>query len=302
MKFSLSSVLRKLLFLGFLFMNMVFFSNISQELKADTAKKIKIKPDILFQKVGINKTGISTSKAYKLKIKVSVRSYSPVRTCTGPFKIRVEWRANAKRPFIFLGEAGVAKLCYDPLSKKIALATRFFDHVVQPGKTNYYKIVIDPLFQVDESKENNNVMFREYRAVKTINLPENMTATASIQDRLPDCEGIDLIVKNVEVIRNDSGNIWFKATIKNLCTGICSGPIIIEVDESEAMGYASGVEQQIGSGIGSKAEYTMGSAIGVANRSDRVCFYNVSVRTEGGWAEPEAKKRNNTFRVRVDPR
>ena len=128
-----------------------------------------------------------------------------------------------------------------------------------------------------------------------------MNTRVRIEDRIPSCDGVDLIVKNVEIIRTTSGNIFIKATIKNLCIGSCTGPIIIEVDESDVHGRPGGIEQQIGSGIGSKAEYTMGSALGIVNDPSRSCSYVISVRTEGGCVEAPGRTGNNTFRITVNP-
>ena len=301
MKISLDPKFPKLLIFVFIIMNAIVFINPGNELHADTTKNIKIKPDISFHKISINKIGITALKDHRIKIKVSVKNFSPVKTCTGPFKIKVEWRNNKKRPFILLQQSGVANLCYDPKNKKVDVATRSFDHLVKSGKTNYYKITIDPLSQVRESNEGNNLIYKEYKAQPVIRMPANMNSRVSIEDRLPSCDGIDLIVKNVEVIRGTSGNVFIKATIKNLCTGNCTGPIIIEVDESNVLGRPGGIEQQIGNGIGSKAEFTMGGALGIANDSSRTCSYIISVRTEGGCTEAPSKTGNNTFRITVNP-
>jgi len=301
MNLSLNLKFKKILFYIFIIMSMVIFINPGNELQADTSKNIKIRPDISFHKVSISRVGITAMKDHKIKLKVSVKNFSPVKTCTGPFKIKVEWRNNKKRPFILLSQAGVSNLCFDPKNKKSNIVTRYFEHLVKSGKTNFYKITIDPLSQVNESNEGNNIIYKDYTAVPMISAPVNMNTQINIEDRLPSCEGIDLIIKNVEVIRNTSGNIFIKATIKNLCTGSCTGPIIIEVDESDVLGRPGGIEQQIGSGIGSKAEYTMGSALGIANDSSRTCSYTISVRTEGGCTEPHGKTGNNTFRITIDP-
>ena len=286
---------------GLVLFSIVLIGGTSSDLYSDTVHKIKIKPDILFHKVKITKTGITAVKAHQVEIKVSARVYAKMRSCTGPFKIRVEWRGSKSRPWAILGESGVAKLCYNPASAKIGLATRTFNDTIPSGKTHYYQITLDAMGQVAESKEGNNLMLKEYKARRTLAPIDNRTVVASIQDRLPSCDGLDLIVKGVEVIRADSGNIFIKATIKNLCTGSCTGPIIIEVDESDVLGRPGGVTQQISSGIGSKAEFTMFSALGIVNDSSRVCTYVVSVKSEGGCLENASKRGNNSFSITVNP-
>ncbi len=280
---------------------LVFSGSINSDLYGDTAHKIKLKPDILFHKVNIKRTGITPAKTHQINIKVSVRLYGQMKTCAGPFKIRVEWRGSTSKPWVILQEAGVAKICYDPASAKADVATRTFADTVPAGKVHYYQITLDPMGQVAESKEGNNKMLKKYKAVRTIAQIDNRTANLSIQDRLPSCEGIDLIVKDVEIIRNSSGNVFIKATIKNLCEGSCTGPIIIEVDESDVIGRPGGVEQPISNGITGKGEFTMFSALGIANDTSRVCSYIVSVRSEGGCIEPAAKRGNNTYSLTVDP-
>ncbi len=301
MKLLMNSKLRKLLFSLFIFMSVIILFNSGEELQADTTKNTKIKPDISFHKVNINRIGVTAMKDHRIKMKVSVKNFSPAKTCTGPFKIKVEWRNSKKRAFILLQQSGVANLCYDPKNRKSETATRYFDHLVKSGKTNYYKITIDPLSQVKESNESNNIIYREYKAKTVINMPANMNSQLRIEDRIPSCAGIDLIINNVEVIRSTSGNIFIKATIKNLCIGSCTGPIIIEVDESDVLGRPGGIEQQIGNGIGSKAEYTMGGALGIANDPSRTCSYIIRVRTEGGCMEAPGKTGNNTFRISINP-
>jgi len=287
--------------ISLLLVSLVLIGGAPSDLYPDTSAKLKVKPDIMFHKVSISRTAVTASKAHEVELKVSVRNRSIAKNCTGPFKIRVEWRSSVKRPWAMLGEAGVAKLCYNPASAKLDIAVRKFTDTVPSGKTHYYRITLDPMRHVTESNETNNVMFKEYKAGPVISLPEGMQTEMSIEDRLPSCDGIDLIVKGVEVIRNASGNVFIKATIKNLCEGSCTGPIIIEVDESDVIGRPGGVTQQISNGIGSKAEFTMFSALGIANDSSRICRYNVIVKSEGACLEPAAKRGNNTYRLTVDP-
>ncbi|MEN8153353.1 MAG: CARDB domain-containing protein [Acidobacteriota bacterium] len=303
MKLSIDSKFRKLLFWVFIFTSVFFFSNLGQDLQADTSKRIKIKPDLQIYKFSINKSSIRPDKSHVIKLNVVVRNVSPVKNCTGPFKILVEWSTHPKKSYKYLTQAGVARLCSDPHKIKQNMVKRTFTHSVPSGKTYYYKVTVDSNSNVSESNERNNWKIKKYFALPVLTLIRNPRINAgSIADRLPSCEGIDLIVKNVEVIRATSGAIFIKATIKNLCEGSCTGPIVIEVDESDFLGRPGGVEQQIANGIGSKAEFTMFSALGIANNSDRTYSYVVSVRSEGGCVEDASRRGNNSYRITVDPR
>ncbi len=94
---------------GLVLFSMVFIGGASSDLYSDTVHKIKVKPDIRFQKIDITRTGITHAKSHQIQIKVSVRNYSIAKTCTGPFKIRVEVRNSASKQYSILREAGIAK-------------------------------------------------------------------------------------------------------------------------------------------------------------------------------------------------
>ncbi len=293
---------KKLLFFTFIFVCIFLLTNPMVQLQAKSQKNIRIKPDIQIHKFAINKVRINPDKSHNVKLKVTVKNVSMGKTCTGPFKILVEWRTSPKVPYRRLSQANVSDLCSNPTGIKLETATRVFNHIVPSGETYHYRVTVDSNSNVSEVNESNNKKTDKYFALPVLTLIDNnLVSGGTIADRIPSCDGIDLIVKGVEIIRNSSGAVFIKATIKNLCEGSCTGPIVIEVDESDVLGRPGGIEQQISNGIGSKGEFTMFSALGIANISTRRCSYIVKVKSEGGCTEPVTKRGNNSYRITVDP-
>lgn len=267
----------------------------SQVKKPMKLKKV-LKPDIQIQTIKTEKTESLPNGDHRIKVKVTVKNVSKHKNCTGPFKIQFLRRTSKSGLYKNIGQAGVAALCFNPASMKLMTKTRYVEDTVPNGKTHYYKIQVDSPNRVSESNEGNNTNPEdvEYTTPRTIRA--DMTATARASDLIPPCDGVDLIITNVQVINGSSG-MFLKATIKNRCTGSCTGPIVIEIDESDVLGAGRGLEQQVAGGIGSKAEFTMFSALGVAYDNDRDCDYIVKVRADSPCSETNTD--NNEYEVTI---
>lgn len=300
--FRKGTVLTAFIILVFVFSTIGYSQAVKKPAKPKTVvtKPLKLKkPDIQIHEIKTVKVESLPNGDHKIKVKVTVKNVSDYKNCTGPFKIQFLRRTTSSGPYTPLPQAGVDKLCCDPSSMKLRHKTRSAEDTVPNGKTYYYKIKVDDPNMVSESNESNNsnntdVKYKTPRTIPRSDLP----AAARASDLIPDCDGVDLMITNVQVINGTHGML-LKATIKNRCAGSCTGPIVIEIDESDVLGADRGISQQIGGGIGSKQEFTMGSALGVAYDNDRDCHYIVKVVGEGGCSEPGGRLANNEYPVTI---
>lgn len=138
----------------------------------------KLKPDIIISNIQITRVD-GTSELDNVRIAATITN--TVRgTSTGPFKVRVDWRAIPRTapewsddpdfladiPWNYLNSGEVENLINDPSRKSMPSVTLYFDHVVpleQLESNRYiYLVTADCMNQVDEAKEYNNASGEYY--------------------------------------------------------------------------------------------------------------------------------------------
>lgn len=114
------------------------------------------------------------------------------------------------------------------------------------------------------------------------------------------CQGIDLAIEKVE-LKRASGNLYIRATVKNLCKGSCSADgIDIEIDESLIPGAAGGIVQPIGvTSIEPEGVYS-NSWVGVRSNPAGRSTYTVRAALKGS-SRSERTTTNNSCRASIEP-
>lgn len=264
----------------------------ADQVKNSADKKLLL-PDLQVHSVKVDKIGTTAAKDHRVRITVKVKNVARFKNCCGPFKVKLEWTDGNLSDLQYLGEAGVARLCSNPISARLVLETRTFEDTVPVGTTRKYKATVDSMNQVTEIPENNNEGFAEYRAPRL--------ATTLLSDRVRMrfvCPGIDLALTRIEIRRTDRG-MFIKAYAKNRCTGSCSGGVRFVLDESEVAGEPSAVTQDVAVSISSGGEYSTSGWIGVRSKDDRTCTYTVSVEALTPCSESHLS--NNYCEVSIAP-
>lgn len=246
--------------------------------KPELSGAAMLKPDLQVHKIFVSKTGVTSSGDHNVRITVKVKNIARFKNCCGPFKIKLEWRENRKSRYRFLRNSGIARLCYDPALMKQVIETRFFDDTVPKGKSREYRVTLDFLGQVIESREDNNQATVIYRHILVHSYG---------------CIGVDLVLKKVEIKRTETG-VYVKAYVKNRCTGSCNGSIDIAIDESLIPGGSGGIVQPIGiSRIEPYGEYE-NVWVGVMSNPDGDSTYTVTANLTGC---TDRNNSNNSCRV-----
>jgi len=253
---------------------LIFFSSfVCISISAQITKKVKkkpeisrvlLKPDLQVHKISVLKTGNTSDGDNKVSVKVILKNISKLKNCSGPFKIKLEWRKNKKSRFRFLRNAGIANLCFNPAHRRQVMEERTFDDTVPKGESRYYRATIDYLNQVTEANENNNQAFVTYKYLRPF---------------VVGCIGVDLVLKKVEIKRTSSG-VFLKAFVKNKCRGRCNGSIEIAVDESAIPGGDRGLVQPIGVNVEPNGEYE-NSWVGIRFNPDGNSRYTVTAKLIG---------------------
>lgn len=240
---------------------------------------VMLKPDLQVHKIFVSKTGVTSSGNHNVRITVKVKNIARFKNCCGPFKIKLEWRKNQKSRYRFLRDSGIARLCYDPALRKQVIETRFFDDTVVPkGKSREYRVTLDFLGQVTESREDNNQAKVIYKPILVHHIG---------------CIGVDIVLKKVEIKRTETG-VYVKAYVKNRCSGSCDGRINIVIDESLIPGGSGGIVQPIGIfRIEPYGEYE-NTWVGVMSNPDGDSTYTVTANLTGC---TDRNHSNNSCRV-----
>jgi hypothetical protein len=265
----------------------------AQKKGTSSGDRMLVKPDLQVHGVTVEKTGETALHNHRVKITVKVKNACRLKSCSGPFKLKIEWTETASPGYHYLGEAGIDQLCTSPASARLAVATRYFEDTVPVGNTREYKVTVDYLGQVVEAKEDNNEAVAEYEARRTVAMAPGSTVHMS---RI--CPGVDLALTRVEIRRTDRG-VYIKAYAKNICVGNCSGGVRFILDESEVAGEPSAVSQDIAVSISSGGEYSTSGWIGVRYEDGRTCAYTARVEALSPCSETNTA--NNSCRVSIGP-
>lgn len=169
-------MMKNISFLGLCLVAIIITAGVAYAAKspisANDASSTKLKSDIVISNVQITRVD-GTSELDNVRIAATITN--TVRgTSTGPFKVRVDWRAIPRTapewsddpdfladiPWNYLNSAGVQNLINDPSRRSMPSVTLYFDHVVpleQLESNRYvYLVTADYMNQVDEAKEHNN--------------------------------------------------------------------------------------------------------------------------------------------------
>ncbi len=217
----------------------------NSSLTADQSKTKLVKPDLKVQNLTVNQTGKTKNGGIKVNIRVVIKNNAKFSSKTGLFNLVLKYRDQKTGPYKNLITKPISALNTNPKMLKQAIRTIFIRDTVPAGVTRYYRLNIDPDNKVKELNRNNNMMDAEFRNPNRRILTLNQTMAA--RRAFPPCEGVDLIVYDVEIIRNDRGQIFLRARIKNLCEGVCNGALELHVDESAQGG--AGISVSFGTRI-----------------------------------------------------
>lgn len=265
----------------------------AQKKGTSSGDRVLVKPDLQVHGVTVEKTGETALHNHRVKITVKVRNVCRLKSCSGPFKVKIEWTEAASPGYHYLGQAGIRQLCSSPLSVRTSLAIRYFEDTVPVGNTREYKVTADYLGQVVEAREDNNEAVARYEARRTVAMAPGGTVHMS---RI--CPGVDLALTRVEIRRTDRG-VYIKAYAKNICVGSCSGGVRFILDESEVAGEPSAVSQDVAVSISSGGEYSTSGWIGVRYEDGQTCTY--TARVEALIPCSETNTANNSCRVSIGP-
>lgn len=151
---------------------------VKSPISPEGASSIKLKPDIVISNLQVTRID-GTSELDNVRIAATITNTAS-GTSTGPFKVRVDWRAIPRTapewsddpdfladiPWNYLSSGGVQNLINDPSRRSMPSVTLYFDHVVpleQLESNRYvYRVTADYMNQVDEAKEHNNASGEYY--------------------------------------------------------------------------------------------------------------------------------------------
>lgn len=94
---------------------------------------------------------------HQVRIDVTIAASCALTRCSGPFKVRVDSTDDPTTGrWTLVGEAGVADLCVRPAGATVSVERSFTD-TVPAGAFRKYRATADPINQVSERNEGNNV-------------------------------------------------------------------------------------------------------------------------------------------------
>jgi hypothetical protein len=236
-----------------------------------------MKPDLYILSFRAERIGLTDGGSHRVQLTVQVRCAGNFAGSCGAFKIRTEGTefGGFNPPFFLIGESGVASLGTGFGSAALPTETRTFEQTVLPGRTMRFVAIVDSGNMVDEANETNNRSEITY------------TATG--------CEGSDLELTQVEMIRSGSG-VVFHVWVRNRCLAACIGDLYYQV--TPVIPAGGGVEQGIGGRInGETSAGPLGNVL-IGGRAATDLTYDVSVGVRGGTCR-DSSPANNSCRARI---
>jgi hypothetical protein len=240
-----------------------------------TARQKDGLPDLEASRLSVQKVSQEQNKSEGVTIRAVIRNIAKGVTRTGTIKVNLFLR-DGKTGIYKLKESRLVKALDTRLQATLPARTSLrFSDKVPAGVTRQYKLEIDPDRRIKELSDQNNIIYAEYinphpRTIQSG--PMEMQGQLNI----PPCEGVDLIVYSVEIIRNDRGQIYLRARIKNLCADTCNGPLELVIDESATGGV--GISTSFGSAITGQTLSPWSGWLGVHYRESGDNTYTVSIR------------------------
>ena len=232
-------------------------------------------PDLEAARLSVQKVTQEPNRTQGVTVRAVIRNIAKGISKTGTFKVNLFFRDGKSGTYKFK-ESRLIKSLDTRLQATLPARTSLkFSDQVPPGTTRYYKLEIDPERRIRELSDQNNIVYAEYinPNPRTIQ-PGDMQMQG--QMNIPPCEGVDLIVYSVEINRNDRGQIFLRARIKNLCADTCNGPLELVIDESATGGV--GISTSLGSAISGETLAPWSGWLGVHYRDSGDNTYTVSIR------------------------
>jgi hypothetical protein len=229
--------------------------------KKSSGTAIKIKPDLRILSVKAERSGFTAAGAHRLQVKATVVNSAAGAVCANSFQVRLE-KKSPGGAYSRLGQQGVARLCVNPASARMASVTLTFEDTVPAGQQRVWRATADSSSVVDEAREDNNQAESETYVAKTY------------------CPGVDLVLTKVEIFRASGGNVFVRCYGKNRCIGSCVSNVEFTIDVVDPAGAGLGVVQPVGVGIEPLQEFATGAAVGVYSSSERTVTYSIRIDPE----------------------